>query len=188
MRFHQICNKLWLTLQRITTSDVPAFNPAFLESSGFDNRENLDGLDIFLPRFSFKWDAATDLIVRGGIGSFSGGQPSVWAGNAYGRDGLSQVDTGTVTANSRGNIAQEMRDALSNVDVNTVPDAFLDYVRNGAESEINFNDPNFKVAGLIGVINWQRTTFSVWVIGCKMYFGLQSILMLNHRTAHIGKT
>ncbi|CAM5189875.1 TonB-dependent receptor [Alishewanella longhuensis] len=134
-----------LRYERMTTSDVPAFNPAFLESSGFDNRENLDGLDIFLPRFSFKWDAATDLIVRGGIGRFSGGQPSVWAGNAYGRNGLSQVDTGTVTANSRGNITQEMRDALSNVDVNTVPDAFLDYVRNGAESEINFNDPNFKV-------------------------------------------
>lgn len=134
-----------LRYERMTTSDVPAFNQPFFEASGFDNRENLDGLDIFLPRFSFEWNAATDLVIRGGIGRFSGGQPSVWAGNAYGKNGLSQVDTGTVTAGSRGNITQEMRDALTNVDVNTVPDSFLDYVRDGAESEINLNDPNFKV-------------------------------------------
>jgi len=134
-----------LRYERMSTNDVPRFNQAFFDKSGFDNRENLDGLDIFLPRFGFRWDAAPDLIVRGGIGRFSGGQPSVWAGNAYGRNGLSQVDTGTVTASSRGNITQAMRDSLSNVDVNTVPDAFLDYIRNGAESEINLNDPNFKI-------------------------------------------
>lgn len=134
-----------LRYERLSTSDVPAFNQAFFTSKGFDNRENLDGLDIVLPRFSFKWDANDDLVVRGGIGRFSGGQPSVWAGNAYGRNGLSQVDTGTVSASSRGNITPEMRAALLNVDVNTVPDSFLDYVRNGAESEINFNDPNFEI-------------------------------------------
>lgn len=134
-----------LRYELMTTSDVPAYNAAFHAATGYDNRENLDGLDIFLPRFSFRWDASQDLIVRGGIGRFSGGQPSVWAGNAYGNNGLNMVDTNSVTATSRAPITQAMRDSLRNVDITTVPEAFLDYVRSGAESEINFNDSNFKI-------------------------------------------
>lgn len=131
--------------ERMTTSDTPVYNEDFETNTGYNNTENLDGLDIVLPRFSFRWDAADELVVRGGIGRFSGGQPSVWAGNAYGNNGLSMVDTGTVTATSGGSITQAMRDSLTNVDINTVPDAFLDYVSLGAESEINFNDPNFEI-------------------------------------------
>lgn len=131
--------------ERMTTSDVPTFNEEFFVATGYDNRENLDGVGIVLPRFSFRWDAAQDLIVRGGIGRFSGGQPSVWAGNAYGNNGFNMVDTNTVNASSRAPITQEMKNALNNVDIKTVPDAFLDYVRSGASSEINFNDANFSI-------------------------------------------
>lgn len=132
-----------LRYERMATSDVPTFNQTFFDKTGWDNRENLDGLDIFLPRFGFKWDAADDLVVRGGIGRFSGGQPSVWAGNAYGQNGLSMVDTDFVTATRNG--TTEMRADLSNVDITTVPQSFIDYVQQGANSEINFNDPNFKM-------------------------------------------
>lgn len=134
-----------LRYELMTTSDVPAYNEAFQTATGYDNRENLDGLNIFLPRFGFRWDAADDLVVRGGIGRFSGGQPSVWAGNAYGNNGLNMVDTGVVTAARRAPITQDMINALNNVDITTVPDAFKDYVRSGALSEINFNDANFNI-------------------------------------------
>ncbi|MEN3160079.1 TonB-dependent receptor [Alkalimonas sp. NCh-2] len=131
-----------LRYERLTTSDVPAFNESFLTQTGFDNRENLNGLDIWLPRFGFKWDAATDLVVRGGIGRFSGGQPSVWAGNAYGNNGINKVDSGNVGATFG---PTELRDSLVGVDITTVPVSFEDYVRSGADSPINLNDPNFKI-------------------------------------------
>lgn len=134
-----------LRYEQMTTSDTPAFNEDFFNATGYDNRENLDGVDIILPRFSFRWDATDDLVVRGGIGRFSGGQPSVWAGNAYGNNGINMVDTGTVSDRSRAPITQDMIDALAGVDITTVPEAFKDYVRSGAASEINFNDPNFDI-------------------------------------------
>lgn len=128
--------------ERMTTSDTPGYNAAFETATGYNNTENLDGLDIVLPRFSFRWDAADELVVRGGIGRFSGGQPSVWAGNAYGSTGLNMVDTGYVNS---GNSNADLVAALTNVDITTVPDAFKNYVSQGANSEINFNDPNFKM-------------------------------------------
>ncbi|MEH8021929.1 TonB-dependent receptor [Rheinheimera metallidurans] len=134
---------LGLRYERMATDDVPVFNEGFFNSTGYRNTENLDGLDIFLPRFSFRWDAADELVIRGGIGRFSGGQPTVWAGNAYGKNGLSIVDTGAITQ-TRGGTA-EMRDDLQNVDITSVPESFLNYIRNGAQSEINFNDPNFEI-------------------------------------------
>lgn len=130
--------------ERMTTNDSPVFNQGFFDSTGYNNSENLDGVDIFLPRVGFKWDATDDLVVRGGAGRFSGGQPSVWAGNAYGQNGLSMVDSGFVTATGRTG-TQAMRDSLTNVNITSVPQAFLDYVQKGAESEINFNDANFEI-------------------------------------------
>lgn len=131
---------LGLRYERLAANDVPTLNQRFSDATGYSNTENLNGLDIFLPRFGFKYDASDDLIVRGGIGRFSGGQPSVWAGNAYSKTGLTQVDTQQITANSA------LGSVLNGIDITTIPAPVINFVQNStAISEVNFTDPNFKL-------------------------------------------
>lgn len=66
-------------------------NPLFQGRYGYQNTNDLDGLSVFMPRFSFNWDATDNLRVRGGIGRFSGGSPSVWISNAYSNDGVTNA-------------------------------------------------------------------------------------------------
>lgn len=63
-------------------------NQNFVDRYGFTNTTDIDGLDVILPRISFKWLATDDLTVRGGIGRFSGGSPGVWLSNSYSNDGV----------------------------------------------------------------------------------------------------
>jgi len=63
-------------------------NDNFEGRYGFSNTGDIDGLDVILPRFAATWDATDDLTLRGGIGRFSGGSPSVWISNAYSNDGV----------------------------------------------------------------------------------------------------
>lgn len=67
-------------------------NQNFIDRYGFSNTNDLDGLNVILPRFAFKWDANDDVTVRGGIGKFSGGSPSVWVSNSYSNDGVINGD------------------------------------------------------------------------------------------------
>ena len=59
-----------LRYERIMASDEAPLNEDFLARNGFSNQENLDGVDIFLPRLGLVWTPSDDLTVRGGIGSF----------------------------------------------------------------------------------------------------------------------
>ena len=68
-------------------------NANFLARNGFTNTDDIDGKSVLLPRFSFNWDATDDVLVRGGIGRFSGGSPSVWISNAYSNDGVTNDGT-----------------------------------------------------------------------------------------------
>ena len=81
-----------LRYERLGSSDKPAFNAFSLARTGYDNSENLDGIDIFLPRFGFKYIATDDLTLRGGAGRFSGGQPTVWISNSYSNVGIGTGD------------------------------------------------------------------------------------------------
>ncbi|MEM0912293.1 MAG: TonB-dependent receptor [Pseudomonadota bacterium] len=63
-------------------------NQNFIDRFGFTNTTDIDGLDVFLPRLSFKWFANDQVTVRGGIGRFSGGSPGVWLSNSYSNDGV----------------------------------------------------------------------------------------------------
>lgn len=63
-------------------------NPNFVSRYGFSNTNDIDGLEVLLPRVSFDWQANDDLTVRGGIGKFSGGSPGVWISNSYSNDGV----------------------------------------------------------------------------------------------------
>ena len=63
-------------------------NQNFVDRYGYSNANDIDGLDVILPRVSFKWLATEDLTVRGGLGKFSGGAPGVWISNSYSNDGV----------------------------------------------------------------------------------------------------
>ena len=63
-------------------------NPNFEARNGYSNTNDIDGLDVIMPRFGFNWDATDRVTVRGGLGRFSGGSPGVWISNSYSNDGV----------------------------------------------------------------------------------------------------
>ena len=67
-------------------------NQNFVNRYGYSNTNDIDGLDVILPRVSFQWYASDYTTVRGGIGRFSGGAPSVWVSNSYSNDGVISDD------------------------------------------------------------------------------------------------
>jgi hypothetical protein len=122
-----------LRYERLSSSDKPTYNSQMFDRTGYDNSENLDGLDIILPRFGFNWDASEDVVVRGGVGRFAGGQPTVWISNAYSNPG---VGIGDVFLNG----------TFENVDIKGPRQEDMDAVANSTEfTGTNFTDPNFEI-------------------------------------------
>ncbi|MBA6378941.1 MULTISPECIES: TonB-dependent receptor [unclassified Colwellia] len=120
-----------LRYEMLASSDKPTYNEQSQARTGFDNTDNLDGTGIFLPRFGIKWDASDDLIVRGGVGRYSGGQPTVWVSNSYSNPG---VGIGEVFANG----------SFENVDISGPRQEDKDAVANSTTfAGTNFVDPNF---------------------------------------------
>jgi len=116
--------------ERIFADDKPAFNQKFFDRYGYDNQENLDGTDIWLPRVGLTWYATDDLIVRGGFGLFSGGKPNVWISNSYSKSGVNYVtNSEDYTDLTSLAVPQSMKDSLANVT---------------ADGETDIIDSNFK--------------------------------------------
>lgn len=72
-----------LRYERYAQDEHPAASPAITSVYGIRTDRNLDGLDLLLPRFSFRWTGLPRTAVSGGIGRFSGGDPKVWTSNAF---------------------------------------------------------------------------------------------------------
>lgn len=117
-----------LRYERISTSDLPTLDPSFAGDVGFANTATTDGLDLWMPRFSFRWDAADRTAVTGGIGLFAGGSPGVWTSNAF------QVPAVLATANN-----------VADVTGRSIPQALLDQVAQGTPLAIDAIDPNFRI-------------------------------------------
>jgi hypothetical protein len=114
-------------------------NQNFIDRYGFSNTTDIDGLDVLLPRLSFKWFVSDNTTVRGGIGRFSGGSPGVWISNSYSNDGV--ISDGT--------------SAFGVINVPTTPDSatgqyipadVLAALANEApDGSVNALDPNFEI-------------------------------------------
>lgn len=114
-------------------------NQNFVNRYGYSNTTDIDGLDVLLPRLSFKWYVNDQTTVRGGIGRFSGGSPGVWVSNSYSNDGV--ISDG---ASAEGTIA-----------VPTTPDAatgqyipanLLNQLATEApDGSVNALSPNFEI-------------------------------------------
>ncbi|MEP3891134.1 MAG: TonB-dependent receptor [Hellea sp.] len=112
-------------------------NANFINRYGFSNTNDLQGKGVLLPRFSFDLDATDNIRVRGGVGRFSGGAPTVWISNSYSNDGVLNdganafgvVNVPTTPDAATGQyIPQAQLDALANTapdgSVNALDDSF----------------------------------------------------------------
>ncbi|MBY6065030.1 TonB-dependent receptor [Pseudidiomarina sediminum] len=121
--------------ERIFAKDKPTYNPLFAERYGFANTENLDGKDLILPRFGFKYQLTDDTKLRGGFGRYGGGRPNVWVSNSYTNSGMafSQFNTSSLPSSAY----------LNDVDPANVPD-----IVQGALTQdgyVNAIDPDFEL-------------------------------------------
>ena len=123
-----------LRYERMTSDDKPNANAAFQKTYGYSNTENLDGLDIVLPRVGFQYYVNEDLTVRGGVGRYSGGQPNVWVANSFTNDGITLVDA-PYSATSK---------VTGQADFTKVPQSVQDSLVKGAGAT-NYVDPNFEM-------------------------------------------
>ncbi|MGB1199194.1 MAG: TonB-dependent receptor [Thalassotalea sp.] len=105
-----------LRYERIFSKDKPEYNQKFVDRYGYNNQENLDGTDIWLPRAGITWYASDELTVRGGVGLFSGGKPNVWISNSYSKSGINYVTNDEdYTGLTSLVVPQDMKNSLANV-------------------------------------------------------------------------
>ena len=123
--------------ERLSSSDKPTLNTGFQNTYGYTNQENLDGLDIILPRINLEWTASENLTVSAGVGRFQGGIPNVWYNNPFQKDGI------TLVAASSNAIDGYYGNNLVDVDF-SVPQEIKNSLEKGAGST-NYTDPNFKL-------------------------------------------
>jgi outer membrane receptor protein involved in Fe transport len=85
-----------LRYEFFSSNDRPVFNQTFTEANGgLRNDANIDGISLWMPRLGVTWGISDNLVLRGGVGRYSGGNPNVWLSNAWSNDGLTNVQTRT---------------------------------------------------------------------------------------------
>lgn len=76
------------------SGDAPRANPLFRQRYGYTNSVSFGALDpVIMPRLGFTYDMYNDGLfsdtqIKGGVGVFSGGDPTVWFSNAFSNDGF----------------------------------------------------------------------------------------------------
>ena len=112
--------------ERFSQDDPPAFSRTVADTYGIRTDRSLDGLDLLMPRLSFRWTGLPRTAVTGGLGRFSGGDPKVWTSNVF------QVPTVFARITAAG------------VSPTTVPDALRAAVAAGSPVAIDAIAPDFE--------------------------------------------
>ncbi|GGO05242.1 Oar protein [Iodidimonas muriae] len=137
------------------SSDRPLRNPKFEEKFGFDNTQAFNGLDILQPRFGFSYDAGEtlwgDTQFRGGVGIFSGGDPTVWFANNFQNFGgaIGTVNTRFGTSPSCTDADLQVLDGNGNF--TGIPNCLTqDQIAQatGNNGTVNAVDPDFSIPSL----------------------------------------
>ncbi|MGX9459896.1 TonB-dependent receptor [Shewanella sp. A14] len=145
--------------ETISMSDTPALNQNFVERYGFANNETFDGMDIWLPRIGLTYVLSEDVTLRGGVGRYSGGSPTVWMSNSFSNDG-----NGLLSYNEGWN------DAWGTPDFANVPNQAQDGLV-GGDGNTNTLDPNFELPS-----DWRASigfdsTWDLGALGDDWFFG-----------------
>ncbi|USI77452.1 TonB-dependent receptor [Sphingopyxis sp. USTB-05] len=145
----------------------PPLNPNFLARYGFHNRETFNGRDVLQPRFGFNWQATDKLIVRGGVGIFSGGTPDVYLSNSFSNTGLL---TNSVDINRTNCAASATCNALNGITGGTIPSSVDTFLIGGSQSLAPTDniDPDLKVAR-----KWKASLQADYEIGDGWFVGGQ---------------
>jgi hypothetical protein len=130
-----------LRYEFFTSGDRPVFNQTFTTANdGLRNDENIDGLSLWMPRLGLTWSVNEKLVLRGGVGRYSGGNPNVWLSNAWSNDGLTNVQTRSnydedqsvfdgsieLTGDNPGrDVPQSLFDFVANTTADNANDSFL---------------------------------------------------------------
>ena len=72
-----------LRFERFIQDEPPPFSRTVADTYGIRTDMGLDGLDLLMPRLSFRWTGVRRTVVTGGLGRFSGGDPKVWTSNVF---------------------------------------------------------------------------------------------------------
>ncbi len=72
-----------LRYERYAQQERPPFSQPVADAYGIHTDTGLDGLELLMPRISFRWTGLDRTVVSGGVGRFSGGDPKVWTSNAF---------------------------------------------------------------------------------------------------------
>ncbi|MEM7350133.1 MAG: hypothetical protein AAF657_04950, partial [Acidobacteriota bacterium] len=153
------------------SDEIPA-NPFFLARNGFSNTENLDGKDLFLPRFGFSWAAADKITVRGGAGLFGGGTPLIVLGNSYAGNGITRTFASFLAPFIP---IPGLADALNNA-VNALPDPtaafrFLQpFIGVNPLTDVDAIDPNFEILS-----TWKYSLGGDFILGKDWLLGAELI-------------
>jgi len=103
--------------ERYEQDDQPIDSPTFQNTYGFSSAQNLDGLDIWMPRVGFSYEPFERTKLTGGFGLFSGGTPQVWVSNSF--QGLAANVRDTITGVDPNVVPQSLQDELAMVSIDT---------------------------------------------------------------------
>ncbi|WP_076539270.1 TonB-dependent receptor [Shewanella sp. UCD-KL21] len=145
--------------ETISMSDSPSLNDNFVSRYGFANNNTLDGKDIWLPRVGLTYILSDDVTLRGGVGRYSGGSPTVWMSNSFSNDG-----------NSLLSYNDGWNDAWGTPDFGNVPNEAQDALV-GGDGNTNSLDPNFELPS-----DWRASigfdsTWDFGALGQDWFFG-----------------
>ncbi len=129
------------------SDDLPIENQQFIQRYGFSNAEQvLDGLDSLQPRVGFTYDAPWSDIgftsFHGGVGIFSGGDPSVIFSNSF-------TNTGIVVDNVQLDDSSGLLGPGS-IDGFNVPSFVTDQLTAG-DGAVNAVDPDFELPEVLRI-------------------------------------
>ncbi len=134
------------------TSDTPDANPLFAADYGFSNAQTLDGVSLIQPRLSLTYEFSDDIILRGGLGLYSGGNPAVWLTNSFVRTGGKTFrvrDAGLEDGQSLFDVPHTAaEEGRPNAAGWGIPTAAYDAVNSNLNAfnptaDVNYLDPNF---------------------------------------------
>jgi len=134
-----------LRYEHFGVDDVPRLNQRFQNQYGFANTATVDGKSILLPRFGFNWQPDRSLLVSGGFGLFSGGNPAVYTYNSFQNSG-NILGTRTYTCSVMGATACPVQ--LLNVTGSSIPQNVQTDITNSANlgtGNVNALDPRYKI-------------------------------------------
>ncbi|MBH5323169.1 TonB-dependent receptor [Aurantiacibacter sediminis] len=120
-------------------SEDPTVSDQFVARYGFTNGTGFDDLDIIQPRLGLTYDLgetfAGSTTLRGGVGVFSGGDPTVIFSNSYTNNGVNLDDVELDEIQNAG-----ITDFLGD----SVPQSVIDLAVVG-DGEVNAIDPDFVI-------------------------------------------